>query len=133
MAEHGTAQSAHLEKADRFLQASNRALRAADYETAVSRAYYTVFHAIRALVSGLENVKSHRQVIDRCVQWNNRYTRLNGVANLFRYKSLQASLEGLYAWRLVADYDIEGVDTERAQEAVVYAHRFLARIKEVQR
>ncbi|GEM_PF-5550162 len=92
-----------LEKAERFLKTAELAFRNADYESSVSRAYYGVVHSIVALLPILENadgsLPSHPVMINQCVEWNKRYTRLNPVGLLKSHKDLRSSLAGLKRWR----------------------------------
>lgn len=67
MGEQGGAILTWLEKSDRFLRTGRQALTGGDYETAVSRAYYAVFHAVHALLGERQVIGSHVELIRRCV------------------------------------------------------------------
>lgn len=131
MADPNERRQAWLEKAERFLSTSRQALSAGDSETAVSRAYYGVFHAIHALLNEREVLGSHTEVINRCVQWNQRYTRLDAIGPLTGgYRDLRRSLLGLQRWRNEADYQLGMTDETKARNAMEFADRLLRVVKE---
>lgn len=120
-----------LEKAERFLRTAQRALRDGDYESAVSRAYYAVFHSIHALLNEPETRENHPEVIRRCVQSNRTYTQLNTAGNLEGREDLNGSLRGLHRWRNEADYQLGMTNRHRAQIALEWARHIVGVIKEV--
>ena len=119
-----------LAKAEQFLGTARMVIESEDHESSVSRAYYAVFHAIRALLDLGEPPESHPQIIDRCVRWNTTHTRLSAAGMLRGHKNLRSSLEALHRWRNQADYWVGLTSEERAKDAVDYARRFLAVVKE---
>ncbi|MBI4498124.1 MAG: HEPN domain-containing protein [Chloroflexi bacterium] len=114
MAESDGMPRARLEKADRFLRTAQLALRDGDDEGCVSRAYYAVFHSAVALLEGQVGGSrirgyrplSHLEVLRRCAEWNQRYTRLNAAGLLRGQRDLHTSLRRLHDWREQADYDL---------------------------
>lgn len=123
-------QRARLEKAERFLRTARLALREGDHETSVSRAYYSVFHGIHALLGAAETIGRHETAIDAGVQWNRRYTRLNALGFLDnQHRDLKKSLDELYRWRNEADYQLGATDRRRAQRAVDFARRMLEAVR----
>ncbi len=131
MAEPNQRQRARLEKAERFLRTAQQALRDGDYESCVSRAYYAVFHAVHALLDLDEPIRSHVELIRRCVEWNRRYTRLNTVGYLRGRTDLRSSLLALHRLRRDADYELGATSRQSAQDALEFAGRVLAVVKEV--
>ena len=91
-----------IEKAARFLRAADRAFAAEDWETAVSRAYYALYHAVIAVLEAKGGVShdrwDHVQVQhDFRIQFSNR-------GFLFNATDAQI-LERTYLERLHADYE----------------------------
>ena len=55
-----------MEKAEAALQSANRELEAEDYASANNRAYYSIFHAMRAVLAlNGEDYKKHSGVISK--------------------------------------------------------------------
>lgn len=122
-------------KAERFIETARLALRGADYESCVSRAYYALFHSMCALVldeqDELKQI-SHEELIRQVIRWNNVRTRLREVGNLdSRHSSLNRSLTGLLRWRNEADYELETATIERARSSVQFVEQLLRVTKEV--
>lgn len=54
----------YIQKAEKKLEVAERLLKSADYEDAVSRAYYAVFHAAQALLmTEGEKAETHKGVV----------------------------------------------------------------------
>jgi len=121
-----------LEKAERFLGTGRLALRHRDYESAVSRAYYAVLGALNAVVPQLADVDSHRGSLQQAARWNRRYTGLRAAGVLRGRRDLHGSLERLWEWRNLADYELAKTSRERALEALGFAERVVMAAKEWQ-
>jgi hypothetical protein len=106
-----TAGNWRLRKAERFMTAATRAFQASDYETAVSRAYYA-YHAVIAVVEAQQGSRP---------SWAHRlHEYARGSSGL---QALRAELVGLYAIRVVADYEERLITREQAMSALVVGRR----------
>jgi uncharacterized protein (UPF0332 family) len=118
-----TAVSEELDHAARCVVQA-RALRALGHPDAVlSRAYYAVFHAARALLVslGLE-VKSHRAVLNQVSEHFVKTGRLE--------PELARLLARMQRDREDADYEMSAVFTDSmAEQAIGDAERFLAAVR----
>jgi uncharacterized protein (UPF0332 family) len=119
-----------IEKAERFMQAAERAFEASDYETAVSRAYYSVFHGVMATLEAHRDrvivPKSHAQLHGLL------HNRLGMSLGIFDSDQVRA-FRRLFRWRQRADYELLPFDQEAAREIVLTAARLNARLSEVRR
>lgn len=115
--------SEELERAEQCL-AESRMLRSGDFPYgAVSRAYYAVFHAARALLFslGLE-VKSHRAVLN---QVSEHFVKTGRLA-----PELCRLISRMQRDREDADYETDAVFTDGiADQALADAERFLAAVR----
>ena len=107
-------------------------LQEGDYESCVSRAYYSVYHALTALLL-MEGVQvSHDELRRRAINWNRSNTRLTDAGTLERGSGgLGRSLETLRRWRGEADYQFGLTYGERARNSIEFADRVLRVVKEV--
>jgi uncharacterized protein (UPF0332 family) len=96
-------------------------MEAADSDGAVNRAYFSMFHVVRASLAQIDpdfaRTKRHATVIGRFGRHLVKERGLN--AEFGRALSLASDL------RAMADYDPVGVDPSDARETVEQAERFL--------
>ena len=113
----------HIELAEEELSSAKLLLQNSKLRDAISRAYYSMFHAARALLlmKGL-NPRKHSGVI--------RMFGLHFVDEGFLGRVYAKYLTSAFSLRSKADYDVYYEPTEEEAEAVVEnAERFLERIK----
>jgi len=141
LAELDRYQKAGLEKASRFIETARNCLRESDFESSVSRAYYSVFHTLSALKldAGGQVIQypipsprvSHDELRRRTVLWNQASTRLSAAGSLERGRGdFGRSLEALSSWRREADYQSGLTSPERAANSVRFAESILTVVKE---
>lgn len=114
---------AHLEKAVDRLRVAEKLFRDGDYEDAVSRAYYAMYHAARAALSTL-NVfpKTHEGVV---TEFGRRFV----LADVFS-KELGKNLADAKAARETYEYSVTAVVGKPEAEAILSnAQRFVDAIK----
>lgn len=94
------------------------------YDDAVSRAYYAVFHAISATLLSKNLVySSHSQTIGA---FNKEFVKTNVFP-----KDVTAQIQALYEERQTGDYDaIAQIDEETAQECISQAKRIIILIEQ---
>jgi uncharacterized protein (UPF0332 family) len=118
-----------LQKARRFLRVARAALGDQDYETALSRAYYGVYHAVIVLLetkSGLVRRRWDHELVQ--LEFRRRFA---SSSYLFTVRDAR-DLEDIYDARLVADYENRQVSRTRAYELVQKAEVLVAAlIKEI--
>ena len=98
-------------------------LDAQSYKSSVNRSYYSIFHCLRAVTAldGFDSSK-HSGII---AFFNMHYVK-SGVFE----KEMSKILDKAYRWREKADYkDYEDVTREVAEEQIVNAEKFLAKIE----
>jgi len=113
-----------LEKAEERLEAANYLLEGKYYEDAVSRAYYSMYYAAKAILT-LKNVepKTHEGVLS---MFGLHAIRENEVEEYYG-KALRFAKEE----REKSDYDVAvEISKEEAESIVEDAEKFLVRIKE---
>ena len=113
-----------LERAKKLLKSIPVLIEIEDYYSAVNRAYYAAFHAIKALES-LENYDSKKH---------------SGLMNHFRSEYIKSGkfdikyseiLKGLSEYRQDSDYDIfASITMEAAREQYNNAKDFVAAVEE---
>lgn len=111
-------------RAEKSLEAAKMLFDNQLYEDAVSRAYYSVFHAAKAALAkvGVEP-DSHRAV--------RTMFSLHLIKPGKIEKELAAILTAEYEDRELGDYDIDvDIESERADKRVQDAEAFIARIKQ---
>jgi len=110
---------AYLEKAERKLEVAKKLLKSGDYEDAVSRAYYAVFHAAQALLlTEGEKAETHKGVVTL-------FGLLFVKTGRFR-KNLGKYLANLKDDRESGDYEIFSyIDKETAETAIKEAKEFI--------
>lgn len=113
----------YLEKAEKKLRVAEKLLRSDDYEDAVSRAYYAVFHAAQALLlTEGERAGTHKGVVTL-------FGLLFVKTGKFK-KDLGKYLANLKDERESGDYEVFSyIDRETAETAIEEAKEF---IKETQ-
>lgn len=113
----------YLEKAEKKLKVAEKLLRSDDYEDAVSRAYYAVFHAAQALLlTEGERAGTHKGVVTL-------FGLLFVKTGKFK-KDLGKYLANLKDERESGDYEVFSyIDRETAETAIEEAKEF---IKETQ-
>ena len=109
----------YLEKAERKLKVAEKLLRSDDYEDAVSRAYYAVFHAAQALLlTEGERAETHKGVVTL-------FGLLFVKTGKFK-KDLGKYLANLKDERESGDYEIFSyIDRETAETAIEEAKEFV--------
>lgn len=108
-----------LGKAERALEAANRALAACDSETTADRAYYAVYYAAWAMLesAGVTRPKTHSGLI---AEFSRVFVKSGTVE-----PARGAVLSRLQNLRMVADYTLDAVPTADAQRAVSEAAAFI--------
>lgn len=114
----------YIEKAEKKLNVAEKLLKTEDYEDAVSRAYYAVYHAAQALLlSEGERAETHKGVVTL-------FGLLFVKTGKFK-KNLGKYLANLKDDRESGDYEIFSyIDKETAETAVTEAREFLREGKE---
>lgn len=109
----------YLEKAERKLKVAEKLLRSDDYEDAVSRAYYAVFHAAQALLlTEGERAETHKGVVTL-------FGLLFVKTGKFK-KDLGKYLANLKDERESGDYEVFSyIDRETAETAIEEAKEFV--------
>lgn len=113
----------YIQKAEKKLSVAEKLLRSDDYDDAVSRAYYAVFHAAQALLltEGQQAV-SHKGVVTL-------FSLMFVKTGKFR-RDLGKYLANLKDDRESGDYEVFSyVDKERAETAVEEAKEFVKEAK----
>ncbi len=113
----------YIEKADKKLEVAKRLFETGDYEDAVSRAYYAVYHAAQALLlSEGEKAETHKGVVTL-------FGLLFVKTGKFK-KNLGKYLANLKDDRETGDYEIFSyIDRESAETALKEAAEFLTESK----
>ena len=114
---------AHLEKAVERLRVAEKLFRDGDYEDAVSRAYYAMYHAARAVLSTV-NVfpRTHEGVVS---EFGRRFV----LAGVFP-KELGRNLADAKAARETYEYSVTAtVGKSEAEAILLNAQRFVGAIK----
>lgn len=113
----------YLEKAERKLEVAEKLLRSEDYEDAVSRAYYAVFHAAQALLlTEGERAETHKGVVTL-------FGLLFVKTGKFK-KDLGKYLADLKDKRESGDYEaFSYIDRETAEIAIEEAKEFIRESK----
>ena len=113
----------YIQKAERKLKVAEKLFKSEDYEDAVSRAYYAVYHATQALLlSEGEQAKSHKGVITL-------FGLLFVKTGKFS-KNMGKYLANLKDDRESSDYEIFSfIDKETAEAALNETKTFLAEAK----
>ena len=114
----------YIEKAEKKLQVAKKLFKSEDYEDAVSRAYYAVYHATQALLlSEGERADTHKGVVTL-------FGLLFVKTGKFK-KNLGKYLSNLKDDRESSDYEVFSyIDQETAETAVREAEEFLRESKE---
>ena len=109
----------YLEKAERKLKVAEKLLRSDDYEDAVSRAYYAVFHAAQGLLlTEGERAETHKGVVTL-------FGLLFVKTGKFK-KDLGKYLANLKDERESGDYEVFSyIDRETAETAIEEAKEFV--------
>jgi uncharacterized protein (UPF0332 family) len=114
---------AHLEKAFERLKVAEKLLRDNDYEDAISRAYYAMYHAARAALA-TENIspKTHEGVVSE-------FGRKFVLAGIFP-KELGKNLADAKASRETYEYSVTAtVDKAEAEVILLNARKFVKAVK----
>lgn len=114
----------YFEKAEKKLKVAEKLLRSDDYEDAVSRAYYAVFHAAQALLlTEGEGPATHKGVVTL-------FGLLFVKTGKFK-KDLGKYLANLKDERESGDYEVFSyIDRETAETAIEEAKQFIKETKE---
>lgn len=114
---------ARLEHAEESLSAAENLLRSGNYKSAANRSYYTVFHAMRAVLAYDEiDMKKHSGVIAE-------FRRLYIKTGVFE-RELSSIISVLFDIRTDSDYDdFFVISKEDVVEQVANAKFFLERVK----
>lgn len=109
----------YLEKAEKKLKVAEKLLRSDDYEDAVSRAYYAVFHAAQALLlTEGERAETHKGIVTL-------FGLLFVKTGKFK-KDLGKYLANLKDERESGDYEVFSyIDRETAETAIKEAKEFI--------
>lgn len=113
----------YIKKAEKKLEVAKKLLKSSDYEDAVSRAYYAVYHAAQALLlSEGEHAETHKGVITL-------FGLLFVKTGKFS-KNLGKYLANLKDDRESGDYEVFSfIDEETAETAISEAKEFLKETK----
>ncbi|MFQ6056328.1 MAG: HEPN domain-containing protein [Methanosarcinales archaeon] len=116
-----------LQKAYKFLETARICLNRNDYDTCVSRCYYSIFHA--AIVA-LDSIGISQD------KWSH-----TGVRNTFGKEivldrrmfptNIASYLKKAYDLRILGDYGVGIVDQEDANKALLMCDEFILKVKEV--
>ena len=111
--------AAYLEKAEQKLAVARRLFEAADFDDAVSRAYYAAFHAVRALLVTVgQNPTTHHGAV---TLFNLLFIKTGKFS-----RELGRFLTNLKDDRETADYELfANVDQALAETAIMEAGRLL--------
>ncbi len=114
----------YIEKAEKKLNVARKLLKTEDYEDAVSRAYYAVYHATQALLlSEGEKADTHKGVVTL-------FGLLFVKTGKFK-KDLGKYLSNLKDDRESSDYEVFSyIDQETAESAVNEAEEFIRESKD---
>lgn len=109
----------YIQKAEKKLEVAEKLLKSDDYEDAVSRAYYAVFHAAQALLlTEGERAESHKGVVTL-------FGLLFVKTGKFS-RDMGKYLANLKDDRESGDYEVFSyMDAETAQTAIAEARKFL--------
>jgi uncharacterized protein (UPF0332 family) len=112
-----------LEKAESKLKTARIDFDNGQYDDAISRAYYAVFHAISAALLSRQLVfSSHSQVVGA---FNKEFVKAGIVP-----KEFTAIIQRLFADRQTGDYDIiDVIDKETAAEGIRNAVTILSAVR----
>lgn len=102
-------------------------MRRDDYDTTVSRSYYAVLHALKALTLTAEQARTHNGTIQSIALTS----ELASTGVLRDARSVIASVQRLYTWRQEADYSASVMEVGRATDAMAFAERLVAVVEEV--
>jgi uncharacterized protein (UPF0332 family) len=117
-----------LRKAERFLGAAERAFDAQDWETAVSRAYYAVYHAAITVLEARGGLRRRRwDHLQLQIDFRERFARRGYLFSIRQADELAS----MYEARLTADYGWQALSRGRVQIALERAHRFILAVIEV--
>ena len=110
--------------------AAQRAFVSGDWDTDVSRAYYSVFHGVMAALDARQEIimlpKTHAQLHGLL---RNRLGMSLGILNSGEARAFRSLLR----WRQTADYEPFEFDQDTAGERVISAERLNAKLAEVLR
>lgn len=117
-----------LKRADRTLLSASLLLDNGDPNGACSNAYYAMFYAARA---ALIHVGEHERALGK--------THSGMVASFNQFVVRTELVRGAHGTalanefhrRLIADYDVGGVDEASAREAIASAEQFVAAVSEL--
>ena len=113
-----------LEKSIDDLDTANITFTAGKYNAAVNRAYYAVYHAIRAVLA-LDNVERSKH------SGNISYFREHYLATNIFDRSFSETITNAESLRNEADYkDMRTISADEAQDIINKANSFIAVIKE---
>jgi uncharacterized protein (UPF0332 family) len=113
----------YIEKADRKIEVAEKLLKSNDYEDAISRAYYAVYHAAQALLlSEGQKAETHKGLVTL-------FGLLFVKTGKFS-KDLGKYLANLKDDREASDYEVFSfIDSETAEKALKEAKEFLKETK----
>lgn len=115
-----------LDKASRYARSARLLLKDGDTDSAVNRAYYSMFWGARVALSSINQslvrVKTHSEIISRFGK--------HIVIGFGLDPSLGRAINRAELLRKLADYDSSDIDAAEAQELVDAAHQFLTAIEQ---
>ena len=113
----------HLLKAESKLEAAKTNLNYSQYDDVVSRAYYSTFHAISALLLTKDlSFSSHSQTLG---SFNKEFIKTNLLPKEFGKWAYK-----LFEFRETGDYDIDAsIDENLAKESILIAIEILSAIR----
>ena len=107
---------------------ADRALSLEDWETAVSRAYYALYHAVIAVIEAKTSTRRRRW--DHIEVQNSFIQQFTRKGFLFSTQDA-ATLEQAYRNRLVADYERIRMTSRTATETLIRARQLWEKIQGV--
>lgn len=115
---------ASLRRAEKALRSAKLLLEHSELEDAISRAYYAMFHAARAILFSKGVIaKTHRGTIS---QFDERIVK-KGIMG----EEYADALRKTFDLRQKSDYELyTESDEQRVKEAVTQAERFMGKVKE---
>jgi uncharacterized protein (UPF0332 family) len=114
----------HLTKAREALQSATLLMEAGDLAGAANRAYYAAFHAARAVVAKVCNVKPKDIKTHHGLR---RLFELHVVKPNLIDREIARRFNDIETTRIAADYDDEPVQRKEIEAAIADAKSFLAK------
>ncbi|MFQ6120067.1 MAG: HEPN domain-containing protein [Methanosarcinales archaeon] len=116
-----------FKKAEKFLETSELCKDNEDYDSCVSRCYYSVLHAS---IASLENIGISQDKWSHSGVRNTFGKELIADRKMFT-KEFGKYLHELYDIRLIGDYKINEITKDHAENALIKSKKFIKGVKKV--